>query len=85
MGKRIIQQRRGKGSLVYRVKNKASLDKKPGYLKDLSGEFTVIKLISSNGHSAPIAKLMNEKNEIFYNFATDKLFVGQKIKILVLL
>ena len=60
MGKRIIQQRRGKGSHTYRTRNKASLPSKPGYLRDLNGDFEVIKLIASPGHSAPIAKLMNK-------------------------
>jgi large subunit ribosomal protein L2 len=80
MGKRIIQQRRGHGSLTYRVRNKASLDKKPGYPKDLSGEYVVTKLISSIGHSTPIAKFRGNSGETFYNFASQLLYVGQKIK-----
>ena len=80
MGKRIIQQRRGRGGHTYKVREKASLASKPGYLKELSGEYEVIKLIASRGHSAPIAKLKNKKGEVFYNFATHLLYVGQKIK-----
>jgi large subunit ribosomal protein L2 len=78
MGKRIIQQRRGRGGHTYKVRNKAS-EVRPGYLSDLSGEWEVIKLVSSAGHSAPIAKLMNKEGKIFYNFAVNLLYVGQKI------
>lgn len=81
MGKRIIQQRRGRGGFTYRVRQKASLDRKPGYLADLEGEYTVIKLIASPGHSVPIAKLTNKEGKIFYNFATNLLYVGQTIKV----
>jgi len=78
MGKRIIQQRRGKGSHTYRVRKKASLVR-PGYASNLEGEWKVIKLIPSVGHSVPLAKLMNKKGEIFYNFAANLLYVGQTI------
>jgi large subunit ribosomal protein L2 len=80
MGKRIIQQRRGRGSLTYQVKKKAARVR-PGYISELSGEFEVINLISSLGHSAPIAKLMNKAGSIFYNYAVNLLYVGQKIVI----
>ncbi|MCH7850029.1 MAG: 50S ribosomal protein L2 [Nanoarchaeota archaeon] len=80
MGKRIIQQRRGKGSHTYKTRNKASIVR-PGYTANLEGEYKVIKLISSVGHSAPIAKMMNAKGDLFYNFAANLLYVGQTIKI----
>lgn len=80
MGKRIIQQRRGRGGHTYKVREKASMVR-PGYRADLEGEYKVIKLISSAGHSTPIAKMMNEKGDIFYNFAVNLLYVGQTIKI----
>jgi ribosomal protein L2 len=78
MGKRIIQQRRGAGSLTYRVRKKASLVR-PGYPATLEGEYTVVKLVHSRGHSVPIAKLTNKSGDVFYNFAANLLFVGQKI------
>ncbi len=56
MGKRIIQQARGHGSLTYRVRRKA-FKHKIKYPKKLEGEAEVLKLINSGGHSAPIAKL----------------------------
>jgi len=79
MGKSIIQQARGRGGPTYRVRRKA-FSVKPGYLTDLSGEYEVIKLISSAGHSAPIAKLKSG-NQIFFNLAAKGLYQGQKIKI----
>ncbi|MFH1237833.1 MAG: 50S ribosomal protein L2 [archaeon] len=80
MGKRIIQQRRGKGGHTYRVRQKAGKFR-PGYLGDMSGEFEVIKLSASPGHSVPIAKFMNKEGKIFENFAANLLYVGQKINI----
>jgi large subunit ribosomal protein L2 len=80
MGKRIIQQRRGKGGHVYRVRAKASRIR-PGYLSKMEGEWEVVKLISSPGHSVPIAKMINKDFEICYNFAANLLYVGQRISI----
>jgi len=82
MGKRIIQQARGKGSHTYRVRRKA-FNVRPRYLHDLKPEeeWEVVKLISSAGHSAPIAKLKNKEGKIFHNFAANLLYEGQKIKI----
>ncbi len=80
MGKRIIQQRRGRGGHTYKVREKASRVK-PGYLYDLKGEFKCVKLTSSNGHSCPIAKFINKEGVCFENFACDLLYVGQIIKI----
>lgn len=78
MGKPIIKQRRGKGSPVYRVRDKAS-QVRPGYPSNLNGEFEVINLIPSLGHTTPIAKLMNKEGMIFYNFAPHLMYVGQKV------
>ena len=80
MGKRIIQQRRGRGGHTYRVRQKAG-SVRPGYLADMDGEFEVVKLTASPGHSIPIAKFVNKDGKIFENFAVDLLYVGQKIKV----
>jgi large subunit ribosomal protein L2 len=80
MGKRIIQQRRGRGGHTYKVREKASRVR-PGYLVDLEGEFKCVKLTSSPGHSIPIAKFMNKEGKSFSNFACDLLYVGQTITI----
>ncbi len=78
MGKRIIQQRRGRGGHTYKTREKAGKFR-PGYVSDSSGEYKCIKLIPSVGHSVPIAKFMNKKGKIFHGFAVDLLYVGQKI------
>jgi large subunit ribosomal protein L2 len=78
MGKRIIQQARGKGSLTYRVRKKA-FNKRVGYPSG-SGEAELLKLIHSAAHSAPIAKFKLEK-EIFFNVAFEGAFEGQRIAI----
>lgn len=77
MGKRIIQQARGKGSSTYRVKRKA-FKYKIAFPKNLVGEGKVIKLLNSAGHSAPLAKIKYEKGT-FYIPAFKKMFEGQKI------
>ena len=78
MGKRIIQQARGKGSLTYRVRKKA-FKYKASYPKQLSENMKVIKLFSSAGHSAPLIKITTEDGKIFYNLAAQKVYEGQKL------
>ncbi len=78
MGKRIIQQARGHGSLVYRVKRKA-FSVKPSYPKDLNGEWEIIDFLRSAGHSAPLVKLKNKTGKTFINIANKGLAVGDKI------
>ncbi len=78
MGKRIIQQARGKGSLTYRVRKKA-FRFRIEYPKE-QGEAKILELIHSPAHSAPILKIkMGDK--IFYNVAFDNAIEGQKIVI----
>ncbi|MFA5019487.1 MAG: 50S ribosomal protein L2 [Candidatus Pacearchaeota archaeon] len=78
MGKSIISQARGHGSMTYRVRRKA-FSHKIAY-PNLSGDGEVVKLISSAGHSAPIAKI-KVGDSIFYNPASKNLYEGQKIKL----
>ncbi|MBT7102182.1 50S ribosomal protein L2 [archaeon] len=80
MGKRIIQQRRGKGGHTYKTREKAS-KVRPGYLFDLKGDFKCVKLSVSPGHSAPIAKFKNKEGKVFENFAVNLLYVGQTINV----
>jgi hypothetical protein len=60
MGKTIIQQARGHGSFSYRVRRNA-FKYKLQYPKNLNGEGIVLKLINSTAHSAPLAKIKQEK------------------------
>jgi large subunit ribosomal protein L2 len=78
MGKRIISQARGHGSLSYRVRKKAFIYKVQ-YPANLSGEGTVIKLVNSTAHTAPLAKISCEKG-IFYIPAFKGMVEGQKIQ-----
>lgn len=78
MGKRLIQQARGKGSLTYRVRKKA-FRYKVGYPIH-EGEAKIIKLLHSSAHYAPLAKTTIAE-EVFYNVAFDGAIEGQKIKI----
>jgi len=77
MGKRIISQARGHGSLTYRVRKKA-FKHRIKYPQKLEGQGEVIKLIHSAGHSAPLAKIKDEK-QVFFNLAHEKMYEGQKV------
>lgn len=80
MGKTIIQQARGHGSLTYRVRRKAFLHRinYPSVPALNNGEAELVKLIHSGGHSAPVAK-MKAGNIIFFNIAAKGMYEGQKI------
>lgn len=78
MGKRIVQQARGKGSLTYRVRRKA-FSHRIHYPKS-TGEGEILKLIHSAGHTAPLLKIKVGK-DIFFNPAFNEAFVGQKVSI----
>jgi large subunit ribosomal protein L2 len=77
MGKRIIQQARGKGSSTYRVSKKAFKYqiKMP---KNLSSEGTIVKLVNSRAHTCPLAKVQYEDG-VFYIPAFKGMVQGQKI------
>ncbi len=77
MGKRIIQQRRGRGTHTYKV-SKRAFRYKLQYPKNLEGEGTVVKLFNSSAHSAPLAKVAYAKGS-FYLPAFKGMIEGQKI------
>lgn len=77
MGKRIIQQARGKGSSTYRVRKKA-FRYRIKFPKKLDGEGEAIKLLNSPAHSAPLAKIKYSKG-IFYIPAFEKMAEKQKV------
>ncbi len=78
MGKRIIQQARGHGSLTYRVRQRA-FKAVAKYPMKIEGELEVLKLINSSGHSAPLVKLRSG-DKIFFNMAAKGIYEGQKGK-----
>lgn len=77
MGKRIITQARGHGSFSYRVRRTA-FKYRLKYPRSLAGEGTVVKLLNSIGHSAPLAKVRYSDGE-FYIPAFRGMVEGQKI------
>jgi large subunit ribosomal protein L2 len=84
MGKTLIQQARGHGSPTYRVRRKAfSIHPRYPVKFNENEEFEVVKLVRSLAHSAPLAKLqsLTNRRNIFFNFATNGMYVGQKIKV----
>ncbi len=78
MGKRIITQRRGRGTHTYKVRRKA-FRFKVQYPQKLEGEGEVLKLFNSPAHTAPLAKIKYPTGT-FYIPATKGMFEGQKIK-----
>jgi large subunit ribosomal protein L2 len=80
MGKRIIQQARGKGSLTYRVRKKA-FNKRISYPKQgTAGDAEIIKIEHSAAHSAPLARI-KIGNDVFFTPAFSGAYVEQKISI----
>jgi large subunit ribosomal protein L2 len=75
MGKRIITQRRGRGTNTYRAK-KSRIKLK--YLPRLSGEGKILKLFNSGVHSCPLAKINSEKGSFFIP-AFKGMIEGEKI------
>ena len=78
MGKRIISQARGHGSLTYQVRKRAYIYKIKYPMHE--GEADIIDIIHSAAHSAPLLKL-KIGNEIFYNPAFNGAIAGNKITI----
>ena len=78
MGKRIISQARGKGSLTYQARKKAFIYR-VGYPMG-TGDAHVIGLLHSAAHSAPLLKIKIGK-EIFYNPAFNGAMLDQSVSI----
>ncbi len=78
MGKRIRQQRKGKGGPTFRARKKAFKIALSYPTKE--GEGRVVKLISSAAHTAPIA-LIRLDREKFYNIAAAGMYEGQPVQI----
>lgn len=78
MGKRIISQARGKGSLTYQAK-KSAFTRKISYPLE-SGQAEIIEIVHSPAHSAPLMKI-KLNNRTTYLPAFNNAFVGQKISI----
>ncbi|MBI2044130.1 50S ribosomal protein L2 [Candidatus Pacearchaeota archaeon] len=79
MAKRIISQARGHGSGTYRVR-RAAFKYRLQYPPKLQGEGTVVSLLSSAGHTAPIAKIRYNEG-IFFIPAFKGMVEGQTINL----
>jgi len=77
MGKRIIQQRRGRGTNTYKAKRK-SFRFKLQYPRNLTGEGIVLKLFNSSAHTAPLAEIKYSEGKFFMP-AFEGMVEGQKI------
>lgn len=77
MGKNIITQARGHGSMTYRVRKRA-FRYRLKYPKKLEGQGVIIKLINSPAHTAPLAKVAYADGT-FYIPAFNGMVEGQKI------
>jgi len=77
MGKRIITQRRGRGTNTYKV-SKRAFRFRLKYPKVLSGEGKITKLFNSAAHSAPLAKVSSDSGS-FYIPAFKNMVEGQRI------
>lgn len=80
MGKRIIQQARGKGSPTYKAPSFRYVGKPqhPG-ISDISG--VVVGLIHCPGHTAPLAHVVYDDDSHGLMIATEGLVVGQPVTV----
>lgn len=78
MGKRIIQQRRGRGTSTYRVKRK-SYSVKIAYPRKADGEGKIIKLINSGGHTSPLM-IIEKDGKKYTLIAPSKVYEGKIIE-----
>ena len=78
MGKSIISQARGHGSLTYQVRKQAYIYKIK--YPSVEGEGELLNILHSAAHSAPLMKIKVQK-EIFYIPAFNNAVVGQKTKV----
>jgi len=80
MGKTLIQQARGRGGPVYRVRKKAYLYKISYPPLKMNGKAKIVRLLNSSAHSAPLAKI-SIGNYNFYSPAAYGIYEGQEIDI----
>ncbi len=83
MGKRIIQQRRGRGTSTYKNFNKKGAGKTSYNLfrKDEVTKATILDIVHSKSHSAPLMKLKYETGKEALVPAFNGAYIGQEITI----
>ncbi len=82
MGKKMRQQRRGKGSVAY-TKAPGTFDIRVNYTNDRSKEMIgeVIQIINHTGHTAPLMEILFEDFTRGYLIAPEGIRIGNKIHI----
>jgi large subunit ribosomal protein L2 len=82
MGKKLRQQRRGKGSVAYR-KAPGTFDISVAYTKNRNTELVgeVVDIINHTGHTAPLIKLRYEDMSSSYLIAPEGIKIGNKVYI----
>lgn len=82
MGKKLRQQRRGKGSPAYR-KAPGTFDISVRYTgkRDLELNCEVIEIFNHTGHTAPLIKVLFEDMTVSYLLAPEGIKIGDKIHI----
>ena len=78
MGKRIIQQARGHGSMTYQVRKYAYRFRAAYLPLGTEGKGKVVKFEDSPAHYAPLAKI-DINGKVFYNLANDGMYEGKEI------
>jgi len=82
MGKRIVSQARGHGSLIYRVRKKGYINRIAYPSIEAEGKGKILKLMHSTAHYSPILKIqMQNDKKIFYNLAFQNAYEGQEVDI----
>jgi large subunit ribosomal protein L2 len=82
MGKKLRQQRRGKGGVAYR-KAPGTFDISVGYTNDRTKQITgeVVDIINHTGHTAPLMEILYEDFTRGFLIAPEGIKVGDKIHI----
>jgi len=78
MGKRLTQQARGKGGPAFKVRPRGYRFKITYPAQSTEGSGTILKLIHSPAHSAPLAKISSQSGQFFVP-AANGTYVGQSI------
>ncbi len=79
MGKRLIQQRRGRGTLTYRAPKFRFKGKVKHHHLETSGK--VIELVHCAAHSAPLMRVAYLSGEEVLNFAPEGIKIGDEITV----
>ena len=81
MGKKLLQQRAGRGNINFRSPGwtRVAPARFPSTIKGKTGK--VVDIVHNPGQVAPLAKIITDQNEEFYVPAVQGLYVGQTIAI----